>query len=166
MRRALLTLAALCSLATTLAGCGGGHGGGASSSSAPTAPAPVLSNFTTVTVDAGPAALASGADGYTAFNLAYVSVTLCAPGTNTCQTVDHVQVDTGSVGLRIPQSVLTPALLSALPLQKDANSNPVGECYGYVDGYAFGAVRQADIKIGGEAVSAMPLQVIGDSGVP
>ena len=149
-----------------LAACGG-HGGGGSATTA-TSPSPVtaaLSNFTTLTVDAGPPALATGANPYISDNLAFVSVTICAPGTNTCQTIDHVQVDTGSVGLRIVQSVLNPALLAAMPNQTDASANPVGECIQYVDGYAFGSVRTADFKIGGESVSAMPLQVIGDTGV-
>ena len=154
-----------------LAACGG-HGGSSSGSatSAPTptpAPAPTvaaLSNFAALTVDAGPAALAVGPNGYISDNLAYVSVTLCAPGTSTCQTIDHVQVDTGSVGLRVVQSVLTPALLAALPHEKDATGNQLGECYQYVDGYAFGSVRQADFQIGGESVSGMPFQVINDGG--
>jgi hypothetical protein len=156
-------------LLVLLAGCGGGHSGGGGSSSTTTAtppPAPALTNFAALTVDNGPAVLQTGPNGYISANVAYVSVTLCAPGSTTnCQTIDHVQVDTGSVGLRIPQSVLTPALLAAMPAQTDTSSNPVGECYGFVDGYAFGSVRQADFQIGGEAVADMPLQVIGDTGV-
>ncbi len=151
-----------------LAACGG-HGGGSSSSVTPgptPTPAPVvtLTNMTTLTVDGGPAALSVGPNGYISDNLAFVSVTLCAPGGSNCQTIDHVQVDTGSVGLRIEQSVLSPALLAAMPLQSDATGGQVGECYQYVDGYAFGSVRDADFQIGGEKVAGMPLQVIGDTG--
>jgi hypothetical protein len=160
MIRRLFVLAAFC----LLTGCGGGGnnpgsvvspGGGSTSTG---------NNYATITVDAGPAALDTGPNGYVQDNVAYVSVTLCAPGTSNCQTIDHVQVDTGSVGLRIVQSVLSPSLLSALPKQTDTNGNPVGECFGYVDGYVFGSVRQADFKIGGETVSGMPFQVIGDDG--
>ncbi len=79
--------------------CGGGGGGKTSAPMA--APTPALTNFATITVDAGPAVLATGPNPYIADNVAFVSVTLCAPGTSTCQTIDHVQVDTGSVGLRI-----------------------------------------------------------------
>jgi hypothetical protein len=158
-------------LLVLLAGCGGGHSGGGGSSSTTTAtnpppPPPALTNFTALTVDNGPAALQIGPNGYISANVAYVSVTLCAPGSVTnCQTIDHVEVDTGSVGLRIVQSVLSPALLAAMPAQTDTSANPVGECYGFVDGYAFGSVRQADFQIGGEAVAGMPLQVIDDTGV-
>ena len=153
-----------------LAACGGGGGGGGGSTAtttptAPTPPTPTLTNFTTISVDAGPSALSSGGNNFYADDLAFVSVTLCAPGTSNCQTIDHVQVDTGSVGLRILNSVLSPALLSALPVETDASANPVGECYGYVSGYAFGSVRQADFQIGGEKVANMPLQVVGDTGV-
>jgi hypothetical protein len=124
-----------------------------------------LTNFAAITVDDGPAALNTGANGYTSDDAAFVSVTLCPPGsTSNCQTIDHVLVDTGSVGLRVLDSVLNASLLSALPNQTDASSNPVGECYGFVDGYMFGSVRQTDFTIGGEAVSNMPIQVVGDTG--
>ena len=57
-------------------------------------------------MDAGPPVLATGPNGFISDNIAFVSVTLCAPGGTNCQTIDHVQVDTGSVGLRIQASVL------------------------------------------------------------
>ena len=62
-----------------------------------------------VVVDAGP-------PGVHAINGPYVSVTLCAPGTTNCQTIDHLLVDTGASGVRVLASVLQPALLAALPL--------------------------------------------------
>jgi Protein of unknown function (DUF3443) len=162
----------LCALAglLLLAACGGGGGGGSAavSSSPPVTtspPPPALTNVATITVDAGPAALDTGPNAYISDNTAFVSVTLCAPGSTTnCQTIDHVIVDTGSVGLRVFQSVLTPALLAALPTEADANANPVGECYAFIDGFIFGSVRQANFQIGGENVADMPLQVIGDTG--
>jgi hypothetical protein len=124
----------------------------------------MLANSVSITVDSGPAAAGGGQGAVIEDNIAYVTVTLCAPGGATCQTIDHVQLDTGSVGLRIVQSVLTPGLLAALPVETDASANPVGECYGFVDGYAFGSVRTADFKIGGESVSGMPVQIMGDTG--
>ncbi len=178
MIRRLCAIGAL-GLALLLAGCGGGGGGssttstsstGSSSSSgsgsSTTTTTPTLTNFTTVTVDGGPTALTTDPNGYIDDNVAFVSVTICAPGSTTnCQTIDHVQVDTGSTGLRILASVITPSLLAAMPTQTDASSNPVGECFGYVDGYTFGSVRQADFQIGGESVSSLPFQAIGDTGV-
>ena len=157
------------SLLLALAACGGGDGSSGTTAVVPVTPvvAPPASsaaNVATLVVDNGPAALAVGPKGYVSDNVAFVTITICVPGTTTCQTIDHVEVDTGSVGLRIPQSVLSASLQGALPLQTDANSNPVGECFGYVDGYVFGSVRSADFQVGGEKVAAMPLQVIGDGG--
>lgn len=155
------TLLALVFL-SLLAACGGGGGGGDGGKTSP--PAPPLTNFTSVIVDDGPAALAAGDGAYRDVDLPFVSVTLCVPGTTTCQTIDHIQVDTGSTGLRIVGAALGADLHAALPHQLDGSGNPVGECYGYVSGYAFGSVRTADFKIGGATVSAMPLQVIGEDG--
>lgn len=141
-----------------LSACGGGGSGGGSSS---TTAAP-LNNFAAVTVDSGPAALVALGGAY---NEPFVSVTICAPGSTTnCQTIDHVLLDTGSVGLRILGSVINASVLSALPTQTDPSGNPVGECYGYVDGYVFGSVRTADFTLGGGQVSSMPFNVIGDTG--
>ncbi len=67
--------------------------------------------------------------------------------------------------MRILASVINASLLSALPLEMDTNSNPVGSCYGFVDSYLFGSVRQADFQIGGEAVANMPFMAIADAGV-
>ncbi|MDE3106455.1 MAG: DUF3443 family protein, partial [Acidobacteriota bacterium] len=36
-----------------------------------------------------------------ASNQSYITVNVCAPGTASCQTIDHVLVDTVSVGLRL-----------------------------------------------------------------
>jgi Protein of unknown function (DUF3443) len=154
-----------------LAACGGGGGGGSSSSGSSGSPPPpppppaTLNNFVSMIVDDGPAALDTGPNAFTSDDAAFVSVTICAPGSTTnCQTIDHVLVDTGSVGLRLIQSNLTPSVLSALPLERDSSGNPVGECYSFVDGLTFGSVRQADFTIGGEAVADMPLQIVGDTG--
>ena len=165
----LRLLLALC-VALALSACGGGGGGGSSSSGAPgttsntTTPTPTA-NTATVTLDAGPAALATGSNGYRAFNEPYVSITICAPGSTTnCQTIDHIILDTGSVGLRIIQPAINASLLAALPAETDTSSNAVGECYQYVNSYAFGSVRKADFAIAGEKVASMPFQAIADTG--
>ena len=165
MARLLIALLA----ALALVGCGGGGSGTSNSpTSTPTATPPMPTptvNTAPITFDAGPAALQVGSDGYSAFNTPFVTVTLCAPGsTSNCQTIDHVILDTGSVGLRIITPVLDPGLLAALPTEPDGSGNPVGECYQYVNSYAFGSVRTADFAIAGEKVAAMPFQAIGDTG--
>ncbi len=159
-RPVLITV--LISVLLVVAACGGGGGtssvSSGSSSSSSSSPTVTLSNFTTITVGAGPAA----ADGNV--NIPYVTVTICAPGTKTCQTIDHIILDTGSVGLRIEREALNSTLLGALPHRQTTTGVDAGECYQYVDGYVFGSVRGADFTIGGESVSDMPFMVIGDNG--
>ena len=137
-------------LALLVAGCGGGGGGGGNSDVPP--PPPPANNVQAISVDAGPAGFA---------NLAFTSVTVCAPGSTTnCQTIDHIQVDTGSSGLRLISSVLSPAV--SLRQQTDADGNPLVECAQFADGFSWGPVKIADVRIAGELASSVPVQVIGD----
>jgi len=144
-----------------MAACGGGNG---SSSSPPvmnqscspagqssvTVAAPAA-NVQPLLVDAGPEPQT-----FVAANEAYTSVTICVPGTNTCQTIDHVQVDTGSEGLRLLQGVLT----VSLPQETDSSGNPLEECLVFADGYIWGQVATADVAISGEQAASLPVHVI------
>jgi Protein of unknown function (DUF3443) len=140
-----------------LAACGGGSGGlssGGGSSGGGTSG----TNSVPLTVEIGPA-------GPDFVNIAFVTLTLCAPGTQNCQTIDNIQVDTGSSGLRIVSSVLNASLLQALPQQYVGGTTvPVVECAQFADGYSWGPVVSADLEIGGEAASGIPIQVIGNPG--
>jgi hypothetical protein len=92
-------------------------------------------------------------------------VTLCAPGSSTnCQTIDNIVVDTGSSGLRILASALSTKL--ALAQQTDASGNPLVECAHFVDGYTWGPVKLADLKLAGERANSLPIQVIADANTP
>jgi hypothetical protein len=146
-------------LSGLLGACGGGGasgGGGSSPGSNPPPIAGAAANVAPVIVDAGPAAVAG------IINTAYVSVSLCVPGTTQCQTVDHVSVDTGSSGLRILASALkAPA---AFPARADASGNALAECMQFADGYSWGPVRVADIKLSGETAGSQSVQIIGDAG--
>ena len=99
-------------------------------------------------------------------NELFASVTVCSPGGAICQTIDHVLVDTGSSGLRIIASVLSPQLLGALPQSTDPSGNALAECAQFVDGYAWGPLRRADIRLAGEVAGNTPVQVIGDPSFP
>jgi hypothetical protein len=135
------------------AACGGG-GSGTSTGSTPTQPTqPVpTSNVVSVVVDGGPS--------NNSVNTLFVSVTVCTPGSTTsCQTIDHIQVDTGSYGLRL----LAPVLSVSLPLVTLSGGNTLAECTQFVDGFSWGPIETADIKIGGETASAVSVQAIGDS---
>lgn len=130
---------------------------GTSNSALTTIPA-TTGNNAPIVVDAGPV---SGAP---SINVAYVSVTVCTPGTplNTaaCQTIDHVTLDTGSYGLRLLNSSLSANL--NLPAVT-TNGQAIGECTPFVIGTTWGSVRLADIYIGGEVAKNIPIQDIGDS---
>jgi Protein of unknown function (DUF3443) len=164
---------------TALAGCGGGGGGGTdnqnSTSSAAPASSPVAGAGTT-----GPAAPAnastvaqsnvpnvqpiavSAAPNQTR-NMLTTSVTICTPGTTRCATIDNIQVDTGSQGLRILASALPAGM--TLPAVS-AGSLASGECAVFGNGFTWGAVRRADVQMAGELASSIPIEVIGDPTVP
>jgi Protein of unknown function (DUF3443) len=112
-------------------------------------------NLAAITVDAGPQPQT-----FTAVDEAFVSVTVCVPNTTTCQTIDHILVDTGSSGLRLLSSVLT----VPLPQQNDSSGNPLDECLVFLDGYVWGPVALADISITGEKASSTPVQVMIPAG--
>jgi len=130
--------------------------GGSSSSTTPTAvtpstPTPSGNNVAAISVNGGP--LGNYADA------AFVTVTVCIPGTSTCQLVDDVLVDTGSSGLRI----LSTALPIALPQQTASGGEPVVECLPFVSGYTWGPVQTADVEIASEKASSVPIQVLSDT---
>jgi hypothetical protein len=141
--------AALCLVAIS---CGGG--GGSSGTSLPPPPPPPANNVVSVIVDQGPAT------GNGSVNTLFTTITVCAPGSTTnCQTIDHIQVDTGSYGLRL----LAPVLTVTLPVETLANGNSLVECTAFLDGFSWGPVAKADMTIAGETAKSLPVQVIGDS---
>lgn len=147
-----------------VAGCGG------SSNSSTTASTPVSTptsdnNVLSITVDGGPTAQQAGGSLYT--NAAFATATICAPGsTSNCVTLDHLLVDTGSTGLRVLQSAVASLGLPAV----DASSGSAAyDCVSFVDGsYLWGPVQQADVTLGRETASKLPIQVISSStsGIP
>ena len=99
-------------------------------------------------------------------NSLYTSVTICRPGTSDCQTIDNILVDTGSEGLRVLEPLVEPLVLPSL---SDGSGGFFNNCIAFLDGsFLWGPVAFADIKIGGEATSSTPIQVIssGDVTVP
>jgi hypothetical protein len=122
--------------------CGGGNHDGSFTAA----------NVQPVTVDPGPTSNV---------NTLFATVTICTPGNaSNCQAIDHILVDTGSTGLRILSSQLPPSL--SLRQQTDARGNPIVGCGQFADGYTWGPVKVADVRISGEAGSSVPIQVIAD----
>lgn len=166
--RKYLTLALIQVL--VLAGCGGGGGGYGGSSSGGSSSGsssggqvivpPGTPNVEPIIVDQGPAALAQANPPMQSVDTAFVTLHVCIPGTNTCQDVDHIQVDTGSAGLRIMASVLT----ITLPAELDASNHPMAECFAFASSSSWGSLAVADIvlPVSTESAAKVNLQVIGD----
>ena len=97
-------------------------------------------------------------------NVLYATVTVCTPGGDIsdprqCQTIDHVQVDTGSVGLRVLASKVRALNLRRVPL---AGTDTAWECYPFVIGGLWGANALADVHLGQQTASALSVQLIED----
>ena len=98
-------------------------------------------------------------------NMLQTSVTICVPGTSTCQTIDNIQVDTGSQGLRILASALAPTLV--LPSVAAASTgSTAASCTVFGSGYTWGSVRTADVHLAGLVAAATSIQVISDPAIP
>jgi hypothetical protein len=125
-------------------------------------PATTAYNVLPIIVDGGPPGIAP----YYVNGL-FASVRVCAPGSTTqCQTIDHVLVDTGSVGLRLLSAAGDGQFSLSLPQQKAPDGNPLVECLQFVDGFTWGPVAVADIYLGSEVASSTPIQVIAPADVP
>lgn len=125
-------------------------------------PTTVAHNVLPLVVDGGPSELGSSyVDGL------FASVRVCAPGSTTqCQTIDHVLVDTGSTGLRLLSSAGGGQLSLSLPAQNAPDGNPLVECTQFLDGFTWGPIVSADIYLGGEVASSVPIQVIAPADAP
>jgi hypothetical protein len=88
----------------------------------------------------------------------FIDITVCQHGTTNCVPIKNVLVDTGSVGLRLVQGVLGSVTLSQI-LQ---NNSPLLECIQYGDtSYSWGLMQLADVEMGGETASNIPIQLLG-----
>jgi hypothetical protein len=151
--RSIIKIALLLSV-TALTAC---HGGNGTTGAIGTPPPPTL-NTLALTVDTGPAASIG------AINHAYVTVKVCAPGSQTqCATVDHVLLDTGSNGLRLVRSVLS-GFGVTLSAATDAQGNNIEECVSFGGGQTWGPVSLADVTLAGESAAKVPVQIMDDSG--
>ncbi len=140
---AALTLLTACGGSSSNSGGGGGGGGS------------TVNNTQAIEVNLGPA------NNYP--NGVFTTVTICAPGTSSCQNIPSVLVDTGSYGLRLLDSLVT----VALPQTTDTNGNVLRECVAFADGsYVWGPVATADIQMADEKASAVPVQLISASDTP
>ena len=102
--------------------------------------------------------LCSGATSANYFNKPCVSVTVCNPGSSTCQTVNDILLDTGSYGLRVFNSALTGL---ALTQATSGSGGSLAECIQFADNSSiWGPVKIASVKLGNEPAVQIPIQVI------
>ena len=136
-------------------GSGSSSGGSSGSGSTDTGSGSTASNVLAVTVN-GSLCSSSTSSGYT--NKPCVSVTVCTPGTSTCQTIDDILLDTGSYGLRIFSSALTGVTLTQV---SSPSGGALTECVEFGDGSSlWGPVMTASVILGNEDPVEMPIQVI------
>jgi hypothetical protein len=162
-------LFAVFALALLLAACGGG---GSGSSAASDSSATQGSGGTTVSGGSSGGSTASSTTGnvvsvtvdnrYNFLNAPYVSVTICAPGTTRCATIDHVILDTGSVGLRLLRSAI-PSSLGLTNVKDPVGGNTLAECAEFGAGHAWGPISTVDLKMAGETASNLQMQIVDDT---
>lgn len=151
---------------TSFAGCGSGDntGGAPDCPQSTSANNPALpsddqgnnpgQNIIPVTISTSPYADAP-------VNQPLVSVTICVPGTGTCQTIDNLLLDTGSYGLRIFRSLISinlPAVTD--PASTILHPTTLAECVGYLTGSQWGPLAVADVIMGGEKASSVNIQEV------
>ncbi len=91
-----------------------------------------------------------------------VSVTVCVPGTSQCQTIENLQLDTGSTGLRIFRA---PLGALALPDAHDSDGNVLAECDNWSPSF-WGPLKRADVIVGGLKASNIEVQVVDPTFLP
>jgi hypothetical protein len=140
-----------------LAACHGNDGVQPPVCASPTMASPDDANAVALVVDQGPVDVDPPY-----VNGLFATATVCVPGTNDCQTIDHLLVDTGSMGLRVLGSLLATL---PLPVAKTDSGLLLAECYPLVSGSPWGLIKVADVQIGGEFARNIPIQVIGNTAV-
>jgi len=145
--------------ALLVAGCGGSSTISPTSNTS-TGNGNTTANVMSIAVNGGPTA--GQMDGGIYPNGAFASATICAPGSTTnCVTVNGLLVDTGSTGLRLLQSAVSSL---NLPAVNASNGSAAYDCVSFVDGsYLWGPVLEADVTLGGETASKLPIQMISTS---
>lgn len=145
-----------------VAGCGSSKSTGSVTTSSGSGS---TSNVLSIAVNGGPTA--NQANGLIYQNAAFASATICAPGsTSNCVTINNLLVDTGSTGLRVFDSEVSSL---NLPTINASNGSAAYDCVSFVDGtFLWGPVQKADVTLGSEHASSVPVHVISSSttGIP
>jgi hypothetical protein len=137
-----------------------GCGGASFRASAPASTGlPSGANVIPIAVNGGPEASVPGGGIYQ--NVPFASAKVCAPGSSTCVTIDGLLVETGATGLRVFDSDVASL---HLPAVNASSGSPAYDCVAFGDGtYIWGSVQQADVVLGGETASKIPIHVISST---
>lgn len=104
----------------------------------------------------------TGSVGYQ--NEPLVSVTICTPGhtsSSQCQTISNILVDTGSFGLRIfGSAIASNVVLHQQTFTSGSQTLNMAECATFGSGADWGTVETADIILGNQSATNVPMQVI------
>jgi hypothetical protein len=154
--RKLFLLFLVGSLAAAV-GCSSG-GGGQTPVGVPTGGGGGTSNTLAIAVDGGPTATQPNGTIYP--NGLFASVTICAPGSSSnCVTVDHMLVDTGSVGVRVLDTEVASLNLPQI--------GGLFDCVQFGDGsFIWGPVVSANVTLAQETASNIPIHVISSATSP
>jgi len=128
---------------------GSGEGGGSV-----VGPTPPGANVMQLTVNSGPTG--------NSVNSPFTSVTICAPGTSQCQTIDGIVVDTGSYGLRLFASQIS----VNLPPETTSSGETIVECAYFGSFTTWGPMKTAAVILGKEPAVNVPIQVMNDPNFP
>lgn len=129
---------------------------GCGSSSEQSATAPLPANAQAIQVYPGPNELSSAA-----VNIPYTDVTICVPGSSECQTIHDVEIDTGSIGLRLLASEVN----ITLPPVQNGTAGALAECTVFADtSYVWGPLVSADVQLASQKASSISIQLIGQPG--
>jgi len=127
--------------------------------------APTGANVIRIDVNGGPEVGQPGGGIYQ--NVPFATAKVCAPGsTSNCVTIGGLLVETGATGLRVFDKDVSSL---KLPVVNASNGSPAYDCVAFGDGtYIWGSVQRADVILGGETASKVPIHVISTAtdGVP
>ncbi len=120
--------------------------------------AATFDNILPITVNGS---LCSPATSTSYLNKPCVSVTVCVPGSATCDTITDIILDTGSFGLRIFKNAPGMTVSGSLTQVLASNGGSLAECVQFGDGSSeWGPVKRADVILGNELAANIPIQVI------
>ena len=104
----------------------------------------------------------TGSIGYS--NEPLVSVTICTPGhtdPSQCQTISNILLDTGSYGLRVFSTVIASNVsLVQQTINYQGETLKLAECAEFGTGADWGPVQNADVLLGNQTATNIPIQVI------